>query len=94
MSSNPRRREHPLSTRLPEADIAVIDRAAARAAEAALLEDGPVRMTAEGFAAFLAAISAPAAAPPEMVAILKRRAPWDPTRDEGYLASMLSAPNR
>jgi uncharacterized protein (DUF1778 family) len=51
--------------------------AAVRAAEAALLEDGPVRMTEEGFAAFMAAISAPAEATPEMVAALTRPAPWD-----------------
>jgi uncharacterized protein (DUF1778 family) len=97
MNSTLRRKEYPLSMRLPEADIAVIDRAAAlrgrsrtdfvreaavRAAEAALLEDGLIRMSEEGFAAFLTAISAPIVAPPEMVAILKRRAPWDALSDE------------
>jgi uncharacterized protein (DUF1778 family) len=34
-------------------------------------------MSEEGFAAFMAAISAPAEAAPEMVAALKRPAPWD-----------------
>ena len=97
MNSTLRRKDYPLSMRLPEADIAVIDRAAAlrgrsrtdfvreaavRAAEAALLEDGLIRMSEEGFAAFLTAISAPIVAPPEMVAILKRRAPWDASPDE------------
>jgi uncharacterized protein (DUF1778 family) len=92
MNRPARRKVYPLSMRLPEADVAVIDRAAAlrgrsrtdfvreaavRAAEAALLEDGPVRMSEEGFAAFMAAISAPAEAAPEMVAALKRPAPWD-----------------
>ena len=92
MSRPTGRKVYPLSMRLPEADIAVIDCAAAlrgrsrtdfvreaavRAAEAALLENGPVRMSEEGFAAFMAAISAPAEAPPEMVSALKRRAPWD-----------------
>jgi len=92
MNRPARRKVYPLSMRLPEADVAVIDRAAAlrgrsrtdfvreaavRAAEAALLEDGPVRMTEEGFAAFMAAISAPAEATPEMVAALTRPAPWD-----------------
>ena len=86
------RKEHPLSMRLPEADIAIIDRAATlrgrsrtdfvreaavRAAEAALLENGPVRMSEKGFAEFQAAIAAPAEAAPEMVAALKRPAPWD-----------------
>ena len=92
MNRPARRKVYPLSMRLPEADVAVIDRAAAlrgrsrtdfvreaavRAAEAALLENGPVRMSEEGFAAFLAAIAAPVEAPPEMVAALKRAAPWD-----------------
>ncbi len=92
MSRPAHRKVYPLSMRLPEADVAVIDRAAAlrgrsrtdfvreaavRAAEAALLENGPLRMSEKGFAAFMAAISAPAEAAPEMVAALKRRAPWD-----------------
>jgi len=78
--------------RLPEADIAVIDRAASlrgrsrtdfvreaavRAAEAALLEDGPLRMSAKGFADFLAAVAAPPHAPPEMVAMASRASPWE-----------------
>ncbi|MGO4871822.1 MAG: DUF1778 domain-containing protein [Roseiarcus sp.] len=92
MSRPAGRKDYPLSMRLPEADVAVIDRAAAlrgrsrtdfvreaavRAAEAALMEDGPVRMSEQGFSAFMAAISAPAEAAPEMVAALKRPAPWD-----------------
>jgi uncharacterized protein (DUF1778 family) len=48
-----------------------------RAAEAALLENGPVRMSEKGFAEFLAAIAAPAEVAAEMVAALKRPAPWD-----------------
>ena len=92
MNRPARRKDYPLSMRLPEADVAVIDRAAAlrgrsrtdfvreaavRAAEAALLENGPVRMSEKGFAEFMAAISAPAEAASEMVAALKRPAPWD-----------------
>ena len=92
MNRTVRRKVYPLSMRLPEADVAVIDRAAAlrgrsrtdfvreaavRAAEAALLENGPVRMSERGFAEFQAAIAAPAEAAPEMVAALKRPAPWD-----------------
>jgi uncharacterized protein (DUF1778 family) len=94
MTRTARRKVYPLSMRLPEADVAVIDRAAAlrgrsrtdfvreaavRAAEAALLEDGPVRMSEKGFAEFLAAIAAPAEAAPEMVAALKRAPPWNST---------------
>ena len=97
MSRLVRRKAYPLSMRLPDADVAMIDRAAAlrgrsrtefvreaavRAAEAALLEDGPARMSEKGFAVFMAAISAPAEAAPEMVAALKRAAPWDPASPE------------
>jgi len=82
----------PLSLRLPEADLAVIDRAArlrgrsrtdfmreaaVQAAEAVLMETLPVRMSAEGFAAFEAVLSAPSAPAPEMVDILRRPAPWE-----------------
>jgi uncharacterized protein (DUF1778 family) len=40
-------------------------------------------MSAAGFDAFMAALAAPAAPVPEMVELLKRRAPWetDPARD-------------
>lgn len=87
-----RRKEHPLSMRLPEADIAVIDRAASmrgrsrtdfvrdaavRAAEAVLMETTLVRMSEEGFAEFMAAVSAPADPVPELVELLARGAPWD-----------------
>jgi len=66
--------------RLPEADIAVIDRAAkrlgrsradfiraaaVRAAEDVLMETALIRMSPNGFEAFLAAISAPPAPPPK-----------------------------
>lgn len=83
---------HPLSLRLPEGDLAIIDRAAAlrgrsrtefmrdaavRAAQDALLETLPIRMSAEGFDAFLTALAAPATPVPEMVATLQRPAPWE-----------------
>ena len=86
------RKEHPLSMRLPEADIAIIDRAAAlrgrsrtdfvrdaavRAAEDVLMETAPIRMSAAGFKAFTAALSGPAAAVPEMVELSRRVAPWE-----------------
>lgn len=86
------RKEHPLSLRLAEADMAVIDRAAAlrgrsrtefmrdaavRAAEEVLLDTLPIRMNSEGFDAFLAALAAPGAPVPEMVEVLRRPAPWE-----------------
>jgi uncharacterized protein (DUF1778 family) len=86
------RKEHPLSMRLPEADIAIIDRAAAlrgrsrtdfvrdaavRAAEDVLMEAVPIRMSAAGFGAFMKALSEPATAVPEMVELLRRAAPWE-----------------
>lgn len=81
----------PLSMRLPERDLAVIDRAAdlrgrsrtdfvreaaVRAAEAVLLEDSIARLDPDAFEAFKAAIEAPPQAAPEMVDLLKRPAPW------------------
>lgn len=78
--------------RLPDADIAVIDRAAGmrgrsrtdfvreaavRAAEEVLMESTLVRMSPSGFNAFMKALSGPATAVPEMVELLKRRAPWE-----------------
>jgi uncharacterized protein (DUF1778 family) len=77
--------------RLPESDIAIIDRAAnlrgrsrtdfvreaaVRAAEEAIMESAPIRMSPAGFKAFVAAISGPAKPVPEMVALFKRKAPW------------------
>ena len=91
MTSSAKRKEHPLSMRLPEADIAMIDRAAnlrgrsrtdfvrdaaLRAAEEVVMESTLVRMSANGFDAFMAAITGSPTAVPEMVELLKRRAPW------------------
>jgi uncharacterized protein (DUF1778 family) len=90
-----KRKEHPLSMRLPESDIAIIDRAASlrgrsrtdfvrdaavRAAEDVLMESSPIRMSATGFKSFLAALSGPATAVPEMVEVLRRAAPWEKGR--------------
>ena len=87
-----RRKEHPLSMRLPEADLAIIDRAArlrgrsrtdfvreaaVRAAEEAIVETQLIRMSADGFAEFMAALSGPASAVPEIVELLRRQAPWE-----------------
>jgi len=87
-----KRKEHPLSMRLPEADISLIDRAAnlrgrsrtdfvreaaVRAAEDVLMESGLVRMSDQGFAEFVSIVSAPPSPVAPMVRILKRPAPWD-----------------
>lgn len=93
MATNADRKEHPISMRLPEADIAMIDRAAGlrgrsrtdfvrdaavRAAEEVLMEHRLIRMSPAGFADFMAALSGPAAPVPEMVELAKRPAPWEP----------------
>jgi uncharacterized protein (DUF1778 family) len=82
----------PLSMRLPERDLAIIDRAAdlrgrsrtdfvreaaVRAAEEVLLEQSVVRLDPADFAAFKAALDAPPEAVPAMVELLQRQAPWD-----------------
>jgi uncharacterized protein (DUF1778 family) len=87
-----KKKEHPLSMRLPDADIAIIDRAAGmrgrsrtdfvreaavRAAEDVLMESTLVRMSPSGFNAFMKALAEPATAVPEMVELLKRPAPWE-----------------
>src|SRR5262249_35275765 len=87
-----KRKEHPLSMRLPEADIAIIDRAAnlrgrsrtdfvreaaVRAAEDVLMETAPIRMSAGGFKAFMDVLSKPAASVPEIAELLARTAPWE-----------------
>jgi uncharacterized protein (DUF1778 family) len=41
------------------------------------MESTLVRMGAEGFDAFIQAVSAPAVPVPEMVASLRRKAPWE-----------------
>jgi uncharacterized protein (DUF1778 family) len=97
MAMKTKRKEHPISMRLPEADIAMIDRAAGlrgrsrtdfvreaavRAAEDVLMENRLIRMSPEGFAEFMAALAAPATPVPEMVELAKRPSPWEP----GYVA--------
>ena len=92
MAGNTKMKDHPLSMRLPAADIALIDRAAGlqgrsrtdfvreaavRAAEDAVMASALVRMSAEGFAEFQAAIARPAAAVPVMVELMRRKAPWE-----------------
>lgn len=86
------RKDHPLSMRLPDADLAVIDRAAqlrgrsrtefmrdaaVRAAEDAIMENTLIRVSPDGFQAFVAALDAPGKPVPAMVDLLKRPAPWE-----------------
>jgi uncharacterized protein (DUF1778 family) len=91
-----KRKEHPLSVRLPEADIAIIDRAAnlrgrartdfvreaaVRAAEDVLMETAPIRMSASGFKAFMEVLSKPPRPVPELTELFERAAPWE-TKDK------------
>ena len=86
------RKGHPLSMRLSDADIAIIDRAASllgcsrtefirdasvRAAEEAIMKNAANRMAPEGFAAVIDMLDRPAKPVPEMVELLKRPAPWE-----------------
>jgi uncharacterized protein (DUF1778 family) len=81
--------------RLPEADIAIIDRAATlrgrsrtdfvreaavRAAEDVLMETAPIRMSPAGFKAFMATLSGPAVSVPELVELFQRTAPWETSK--------------
>ena len=89
------RKDHPLSLRLPEADIAMIDRAAhlrgrtrtdfmrdaaVRAAEDVLMEHALIRMSPDGFEAFLSVVLASPTVVPEMVDLAGRPAPWEAGR--------------
>ena len=67
------RKVHPISMRLPESDVAMID----RAAEEVVMESGLIRMSAEGFAAFMDVVSADTAPVPEMVDLARQAAPWE-----------------
>lgn len=97
MVSTAERKEYPISMRLPEADVAMIDRAASlrgrsrtdfvrdaavRAAEQVVMEQGLIRMSPEGFADFVSVLSQPAKPVPEISEVVRRPAPWD----DGYTA--------
>ncbi len=92
------RRDHPVSMRLPDADLALIDRAAGLrgrsrtdfvreaavlAAEDVLMQTALIRMSQEGFAAFMQTLAVPAAPVPPLVEILQRPAPWETGGTEG-----------
>jgi uncharacterized protein (DUF1778 family) len=97
MPSTEKKRDQPLSMRLPKADIAIIDRAAGlrgrtrtafvrdaavRAAEDVLMENAPIRMSADGFDAFMKIMSGPGVVVPAIAEVLSRRAPWEkPTKE-------------
>ncbi|HVT26630.1 MAG TPA: DUF1778 domain-containing protein, partial [Lacipirellulaceae bacterium] len=98
MSRVSERKEYPLSMRLPEADIAIIDRAAGlrgrsrtdfvreaavRAAEDVLMETIPIRMSQGGFDEFLRVVAGPPKPVPEMVELARRRAPWETGKRKG-----------
>lgn len=98
MTATAHRKDHPLSMRLPDTDIALIDRAAGlrgrsrtdfvreaavRAAEEVLMESGLIRMSQERFAEFMAVLSAPATPVAPMVEILRRPAPWEQGNGQG-----------
>lgn len=92
MARSTQRKDHPLSMRIADADIAIIDRAASlrgrsrtefmrdaavRTAEEVIMENTVIRMSPEGFAAFVDMLDRPAKPVPEMVKLLKRPAPWE-----------------
>lgn len=92
MASTAERKEYPISMRLPEADVAMIDRAASlrgrsrtdfvrdaavRAAEEVVMEQGLIRMSPEGFADFMEVLARPATPVPEMAELARRPAPWE-----------------
>jgi uncharacterized protein (DUF1778 family) len=94
MPKSMRRKDNPLSMRLAAADIALIDRAsrlrgrsrtefvrdaAVRAAEDVVLDQALIHMSPGGFAAFAAAIAGPGKPVAEMVALFRRRPPWQQT---------------
>lgn len=85
-------KDYRVSMRLADTDVAIIDRAArmrgrsrtvfmrdaaVRMAEEVIMEDTAIRMSPDGFAAFAAMLDNPAKPVPEMVALLKRLAPWE-----------------
>ncbi len=88
----PVRKEYPLSMRLPEADIAVIDRAASlrgrsrtdfvreaavRAAEEVVMEKALIRMSPAAFKALMDELESPPTPVGAMVKVFQRKAPWE-----------------
>jgi uncharacterized protein (DUF1778 family) len=90
--SNAQTKDHPLSLRLPQADLALIDRAArlkgrsrtefmrdasVREAEMTIMDDMLVSMTEAGYSSFVAAIEAPAQVNEKLLQALKRPSKWN-----------------
>ena len=86
------RRDRPLAMRFPDADLAIIDRAASqrgrsrtdfvrdaavRAAEEVLMENVVIRMSPAAFDAFVSALETPPTPVPQLVELIKRPAPWE-----------------
>jgi uncharacterized protein (DUF1778 family) len=91
------RKDHPLSMRLPDADLAIIDRAAqlrgrsrtefmrdaaVRAAEEAIMDTSLLRVSPEAFDAFVAMMDAPAKPVPALIELLRRPAPWEAATEQ------------
>ena len=57
--------------------------AAVRAAEEVVMEAMPIRMSADGFDAFLQVIAGPPKPVPETVALARRQAPWEAGKRKG-----------
>ena len=98
MISTSDHKDFPMSMRLPESDVAIIDRAArlrgrsrtdfvrdaaVRAAEEVLMDSSLVRMSVESFEAFVAVLTAPATPVPELVELVRRPAPWEMHAEDG-----------
>ncbi|MDL2408073.1 DUF1778 domain-containing protein [Rhizobium calliandrae] len=87
------RKETPVSMRFRDDDLTIIDRgaellgmsrtefmrrAALNEAQAAILNETVIRLSPDGYEAFMLVISAPSAAPrPKAAERLRRSAPWD-----------------
>ena len=92
MTDTTKRMDYRLSVRLSDSDIALIDRAAdllgwsrtafvreaaVRAAKVVPMDSTLLRMSPEGFEAFVQAISAPATPVLEIIASLRNAVPWE-----------------
>ncbi len=91
------RKESIVSMHLPEADIAIIDRAAllhgctranfvreaaVRAAQIMLYGQPLVHMSQKTFIEFLEALASPGEAVPPLIEVLRRPAPWEAKQGE------------
>ena len=92
MPTSTQRKHYPLSLRLPEADLALIDRAAkkkgrsrtdfmrdaaVKEAEEVIFSNSVIQMSEAGFEAFVKAIEAPAKPVDALLKVLQRKAPWE-----------------